>query len=77
MLTEALGAGRPFDRRMLISGYLPDLLYELKLLDASHPLSELRADGHILSRAKAALDHGLTAAAFSNALREGIPTLAQ
>ena len=73
MLTEALGAGRPLDRRMLVSGYLPDLLYELKLLDTSHPLDELRGDGHILPRAKAALDQGLAGPAFSNALREGVP----
>ena len=73
MLTEALGADHPVDRRMLASGYLPDMLYELKLLDTSHPLAELRAAGHILPRAKTAIDQGLTGAAFSNALREGIP----
>lgn len=76
MLTEALGADHPVDRRMLLSGYLPDLLYELKLLDISHPVAELRADGHILPRAKAAIGKGLTGPAFSNALREGIPALA-
>ena len=73
MFTEALGADHPMDRRMLVSGYLPDMLYELKLLDSAHTLEELRAGGHILPRAKAALDHGLEGAAFSNALREGVP----
>ena len=74
MLTEAMGADHPIDRRMLLSGYLPDMLYEMKLIDTSHPLSELRENGHIMGRAKTALDAGLTGAAFSNALREGIPT---
>ncbi len=72
MLTEAMGANHPIDRRMLLSGYLPDMLYELTLIDTSHPLVELREKGHIIGRAKAALDQGLTGAAFSNALRDGI-----
>ena len=76
MLTDALGADHPVDRRMFLSGYLPDMLYELKLLDISHPLAELRADGHILSRAKTALDKGLSGAAFSDALRAGVPDVA-
>lgn len=73
MLTEALGADHPVDGRMLASGYLPDMLYELKLLDTSHPLDELREKGHILAKAKAAIEQGLTGPAFSNALREEIP----
>jgi hypothetical protein len=77
MLTEATGAGHPLDRRLLLSGYLPDMLHELKLIDTSRPLSELREAGHILPRAKAAIDQGLSGAAFSNALREGVPMLAQ
>jgi len=77
MLTEAMGADHPVDARMLASGYLPDMLYDLKLLDVAHPLTELREKGHMMGRAKAALAQGLTGAAFSNALREGIPPLAQ
>jgi len=76
MLTAALGAGRPMDRRMLISGYLPELLYELKILDNSRSLDELRTASHILPRAKSALDHGLEGPAFSAAIREGTPALA-
>jgi hypothetical protein len=75
MLTEAMGADHPVDWRLLASGYLPDMLYDLKLIDTSRPLSELREAGHILPRAKTALDQGLTGAAFSNALREGVPAL--
>jgi len=73
MLTEAMGADHPVDGRMLASGYLPDMLYDLKLIDTSHPLAELREKGHILPRAKAAMAEGLTGTAFSKALREGIP----
>lgn len=73
LLTELMGAGNPIDGRMLASGHLPDMLYDLKLIDTSHPLAELREKGHILPRAKAALGQGLTGAAFSKALREGIP----
>jgi len=77
MLTEAVGADHPIDSRMLFSGYLPDMLQEMEILDTTHPLAELREKGHILPRAKAALDQGLTGVAFSNALREGIPPLPQ
>jgi hypothetical protein len=76
MLTEAMGADHPIDSRMLLSGYLPDMLYDLKLIDTALPLSELREKGHIMGRAKSALDQGLTGVAFSNALREGIPPIA-
>jgi hypothetical protein len=75
MLTEAMGADHPIDARLLASGYLPDMLYDLKIIDTSHPLAELREAGHILPRAKTALDQGLTGGAFSNALREGVPAL--
>lgn len=73
MLTEALGAGKPSDSRVLASGYLPDFLYDLKVLDTSYPLAELREKSHILPRARAALDRGLTGAALSKAIREGVP----
>ena len=61
---------------MLISGYLPELLYELKILDNSRSLDELRTASHILPRAKSALDHGLEGPTFSAAIREGTPALA-
>lgn len=76
MLTEEMGADHPIDWRMLASGYLPDMLYDLKLIDTSRPLAELRDKGHTMPRAKTALDQGLTGAAFSNALREGVPAIA-
>ena len=76
MLTETLGRDRPNDWRILASGYLPDFLHELGILDTSRPLAELREKGRILPRARTALDGGLTGTAFSTAIREGAPPFA-
>lgn len=76
LLTDALGKGRPYDWRTLASGYLPDMLYELKILDTAHPLSELRSDGHIMPAARVASAADLTGQSFSIALRQGVPALA-
>jgi hypothetical protein len=73
LLTETLGKGRPDDWRILVSGYLPDFLYDLDILDTSRPLAALRDKSHILPAARAALDQGLTGAAYSSALRERVP----
>ncbi len=75
MLTAALGHGQPSDWRIWASGYLPDFLYDLKILDPVHPLAELRSMGHIMPAASTALDRNLTGPAFSTALREGVPPL--
>lgn len=69
MLTETLGKGKPLDWRIFSSGYLPNFLYDLGVLDTSRPLQKLRDDGHILPRAREAIDHQLSGAAFSRALR--------
>jgi len=71
MLTETLGHGKPNDWRILASGYLPDFLYDLGVLDTMRPLQELRDTGHIMPRVRAALDRNLAGPAFSNAIREG------
>ncbi len=73
MLADHLGAGLPLDWRTILSGYVPDYLYDLQRLDTSRPLSDLREKGRLQGRAKAALDQGLTGAAFSQALRNGVP----
>jgi len=73
MFTEAMGLGAPIDWRLFASGYLPEFLYDLKLLDSSRPIEDLRRAGHIMPRVRSALDQGLTGVAFSNAIREGIP----
>ena len=72
-LTSALGAGLPLDSRVILSGYLPDYLYDQGRLSRMLPLSELRARGDTIPRARAALAAGLEGAAFSNALRDGVP----
>ncbi|MEQ1867734.1 MAG: DUF4105 domain-containing protein [Micropepsaceae bacterium] len=72
MLTDAMGLGAPFDWRLFASGYLPEFLYDLKLLDGSRRIEDLRAAGHVMPRVRAALDRDLTGAAFSNAIREGV-----
>ena len=75
MLTDALGRGKPDDMRMWASGYVPDFLYDLKILDTAHPLAELRDKGHIMPRVRAALANHLEGPAFSNAIRDGIPAM--
>jgi Domain of unknown function (DUF4105) len=68
-MTKALNMGVPFDWRIIVNGYLPDLAYDRKALDTSVPLAELRKLGKIVSRAKAV---GL-GPGFSTAIRQGVP----
>ncbi len=73
MLTEALGAGSPIDQRILESGYLPEFLYDLKILDTARPLTMLRDRGHIMPAARVATNRGLVGPAFSRAIRQRVP----
>jgi hypothetical protein len=75
MLTDALGLGQPNDMRVWASGYLPDFLYDLKVLDTARSLADLREQGHIMPRVRAALDNKLEGPAFSNAIRDGVPAM--
>ena len=68
-MMRASGNGIPFDWRMIVNGYLPDLAYERGALVAGVPLSELRARGKINLRAQ---EQGLNDG-FSAAIREGVP----
>ena len=65
--------GLPTDYRLLLSGYLPGYLYDLKALDTSRPLSELKTRGHINSRARAADNGGHAFSGFSDMIRTGVP----
>lgn len=72
--------GLPLDRRLLLSGHLPEYIYDLGALDTSRPFAELRARGHINARALASDSNGQasasdddTSAAFSRAIRRGVP----
>lgn len=44
----------PFSWKILLSGYVPEYLYESKRLDSGIPFAELRQQAHINSRAQAA-----------------------
>jgi hypothetical protein len=72
-LSKAMGDALPADYRILLSGYLPDYLYDLGRLNTAYPLDELRRRGEIMPRAGAAVEAGLTGPEFSAALREGVP----
>jgi hypothetical protein len=56
----------PFSWRILVSGYLPELLYENSRLDTSVPFAELQKRSHINARARAADQ----AADFSSRIRK-------
>ncbi len=61
--------GFPLDWRLLVNGYLPDLLYERGALDTSLPFVELNTISNIDARAKAA-DQSPD---FSARIRDGLP----
>ena len=59
----------PFSWKILLSGYVPEYLYEMKRLVPDVSFADLRAKGLINGRAQAADQ----AADFSRRIREGIP----
>lgn len=61
--------GPPVDWRLLVNGYLPELLYDRGRLDTSLPFAELDALSNIDARAKAAGQ----SPDFSARIREGLP----
>ena len=65
-MVRAIVPGLPVDYRLLLSGYLPEYLYEHGGLDTSRPLDAIRRDADITQRAARA---GNTPA-FSQAIRE-------
>jgi hypothetical protein len=60
----------PMSWKILLSGYVPDYLYELGRLDTSKPFPELEKLSHVNARAHAADKDP----AFSRRIREGLPT---
>ena len=72
LFTGALGAGRPFDWRLIATGYLPEFFYDHGFLVPSAPFATLEARSHILPRAKRALEAGADGQIFSAAIREGL-----
>lgn len=59
----------PLDYRLIVSGYLPDYLYDAKALTPGVDLETLRAKGRITDRAKEA-DRDQD---FSHRIRDGVP----
>ena len=58
-----------FDWRMIVNGYIDEMLYERKRLDQSLPFSELKKRSYINERAKAVKDNE----DFSRQIRVGLP----
>lgn len=61
--------GVPFDWRIIVNGYLPEMMHERGTVNTSVSISELRELGRIAPRALAA---GL-GPEFSDAIRQGVP----
>jgi hypothetical protein len=55
--------------KVLLSGYVPDYLYELGRIDTSRPFAELEKLAHVNARAHAAVNDPV----FSQRIREGLP----
>jgi len=65
---QQIGATAPWDYRILLNGYVDEMLYERGVIDTSRPFPEVRAGSLIDARAQAADQDP----AFSRRIREGI-----
>lgn len=52
-LARVLAPGLPLDWRLLASGYLPEYLHDLGVIDGPLPIEEIRARGHVTEKARA------------------------
>jgi hypothetical protein len=59
----------PFDWRVILTGHLPDYLYEHAAVDTRIPIEELRERADVTGR----VEEGLTEVEFSSRIREGVP----
>ncbi len=66
---QQVGAGNPFDWRILANGYIDELGYKRHQINTSMPFPELRRRSDVTARARAAGDRG----DFSQLIREGLP----
>jgi hypothetical protein len=66
---QHIGAGNPFDWRILANGYIDELGYKRHQINTSMPFAELRQRSDVTARARAAGDRG----DFSRLIREGLP----
>jgi hypothetical protein len=67
-MVRALQPGLPLDYRVLLSGYVPDYVYDLGALDTSAPFVALRQRSHLGGK-PASIDPD-----FSRKIRDGVPT---
>lgn len=67
-MAQQIDPGLPQDARLLLTGYLPDYLYEIGALDRRVPLDLLRARGRITERARASVPTD----DFSRVIRQGV-----
>jgi hypothetical protein len=68
-MMRAVTASIPFDWHIILTGHLPDYLYDHGAVDTSIPLEELRQRADVTSR----VDAGLSELEFSSRIREGVP----
>jgi hypothetical protein len=73
-MVKRIVPGLPWDYRLLASGYLPDYIYDLGALNTDFALAELERRGHINQRAITSDHDGHSTAAFSQAIRETVPS---
>jgi hypothetical protein len=66
-MVRALQPGLPLDYRALLSGYVPDYVYDLGALDTGMPFAALRDRSHIGGKAES------TDPEFSRKIRAGVP----
>jgi len=71
-MVDRIVSGLPRDIRLILSGYLPEYVYDIGGLDTSHPLEFLRSRGYIDPRAQE-ISYNAGSEAFSRAIRDGIP----
>jgi hypothetical protein len=69
MHTRMTPESPPISWKILLSGYVPDYLYEMGRIDTSMPFAELEKLSHVNARAHAAEKDP----AFSQRIREGLP----
>jgi hypothetical protein len=72
-MVKRIVPGLPWDRRLLLSGYLPDYIYDLGALSTDVDFAELKRRGHINERALASDVAGQASPGFSSAIRRGLP----
>ncbi|CAM4352509.1 DUF4105 domain-containing protein [Bordetella tumbae] len=72
-LAKQIVPGLPLDRRLLLSGYLPEYMYELDALSGADSVEAYRRAGHYTQRALANQD----IANFSQEIRKGVPGIAE